>query len=230
MAVPLLLLLLLSVFTASDAAFCVCKPGMSDQMMQSAIDYACSKGADCASTTKGAPCYGNGNKVAVCSYICNSYYQSRSGMGATCDFNGVATLTGTDPSSGTCKFASGPSSVGTGGGAGMGTGGAGAGVGGGTGAGAGTGAGTGAGMGAGAGTGAGTGMGAGTGTSTGAGAGAGITTPGALSPPFGGTGAYGPAGAGSTDYNDAAAPRVSRLHVVAALGLGLAAAAAPLLR
>uniref|UniRef100_A0A804Q4P9 X8 domain-containing protein n=1 Tax=Zea mays TaxID=4577 RepID=A0A804Q4P9_MAIZE len=229
MAVPLLLLLLLSVFTASDAAFCVCKPGMSDQMMQSAIDYACSKGADCASTTKGAPCYGNGNKVAVCSYICNSYYQSRSGMGATCDFNGVATLTGTDPSSGTCKFASGPS-VGTGGGAGMGTGGAGAGVGGGTGAGAGTGAG----MGAGAGTGAGTGMGAGTGTSTGAGAGtgtgAGITTPGALSPPFGGTGAYGPSGAGSTDYNDAAARRVSRLHVVAALVFGLAAAAAPLLR
>uniref|UniRef100_A0A804Q1W9 X8 domain-containing protein n=1 Tax=Zea mays TaxID=4577 RepID=A0A804Q1W9_MAIZE len=171
MAVPLLLLLLLSVFTASDAAFCVCKPGMSDQMMQSAIDYACSKGADCASTTKGAPCYGNGNKVAVCSYICNSYYQSRSGMGATCDFNGVATLTGTDPSSGTCKFASGPSSVGTG-----------------------------------------------------------ITTPGALSPPFGGTGAYGPSGAGSTDYNDAAARRVSRLHVVAALVFGLAAAAAPLLR
>ncbi|AQK87543.1 PLASMODESMATA CALLOSE-BINDING PROTEIN 2 [Zea mays] len=178
MAVPLLLLLLLSVFTASDAAFCVCKPGMSDQMMQSAIDYACSKGADCASTTKGAPCYGNGNKVAVCSYICNSYYQSRSGTGA--------------------------------------------------------GAGTGAGMGAGAGTGAGTGMGAGTGTSTGAGAGtgtgAGITTPGALSPPFGGTGAYGPSGAGSTDYNDAAARRVSRLHVVAALVFGLAAAAAPLLR
>ncbi|AQK87541.1 PLASMODESMATA CALLOSE-BINDING PROTEIN 2 [Zea mays] len=121
---------------------------MSDQMMQSAIDYACSKGADCASTTKGAPCYGNGNKVAVCSYICNSYYQSRGGAGA--------------------------------------------GVGGGT--------------------------------------GAGITTPGALSPPFGGTGAYGPSGAGSTDYNDAAARRVSRLHVVAALVFGLAAAAAPLLR
>ncbi|AQK94756.1 PLASMODESMATA CALLOSE-BINDING PROTEIN 2 [Zea mays] len=60
------------------------------------------------SASKGAPCYGNGNKVAVCSYICNSYYQSRSATGATCDFNGVATLTGTDPSSGTCKFASGP--------------------------------------------------------------------------------------------------------------------------
>ncbi|AQK94757.1 PLASMODESMATA CALLOSE-BINDING PROTEIN 2 [Zea mays] len=62
--------------------------------MQAAIDYACAKGADCASASKGAPCYGNGNKVAVCSYICNSYYQSRSATGATCDFNGVATLTG----------------------------------------------------------------------------------------------------------------------------------------
>jgi len=107
-AAPLLLLLLLAMFTASDAAFCVCKTGLSDQGYQAAIDYACSKGADCASTKQGGPCYGSGNKAAVCSYICNSYYQMRSGMGATCDFNGVATLTGSDPSSGTCKFASGP--------------------------------------------------------------------------------------------------------------------------
>nr|CAB3460999.1 unnamed protein product [Digitaria exilis] len=107
MAVPLLLLLLLAMFTGSDASFCVCKPGIPDAMMQKAIDYACSKGADCAQTTQGGPCYGNGNKVAVCSYICNSYYQSRASMGATCDFQGVATLTNTDPSSGTCKFASG---------------------------------------------------------------------------------------------------------------------------
>ncbi|AQK94755.1 PLASMODESMATA CALLOSE-BINDING PROTEIN 2 [Zea mays] len=203
MAAPLfLLLLLLAMFTGSDAAFCVCKTGVPDQAMQAAIDYACAKGADCASASKGAPCYGNGNKVAVCSYICNSYYQSRSATGATCDFNGVATLTGTDPSSGTCKFASGPS-AGTGGGMG-----------------AGTGAGTGVG------TGAGTGMGTGTGTSTGTGAGAGVATPGsALSPPFGGTGAYGPSGAGSTDYNDAVAPRAAGLHVVAALALAVAVAA-----
>jgi hypothetical protein len=92
----------------ADAAFCVCKPGTPDAMMQKAIDYACSKGADCAQTAQGGPCYGNGNKVAVCSYICNSYFQSKSSMGATCDFGGVATLTSTDPSSGTCKFASGP--------------------------------------------------------------------------------------------------------------------------
>ncbi|CAL4902299.1 unnamed protein product [Urochloa decumbens] len=232
MAAPLLLLLLLGMFAGSDAAFCVCKPGTPDAMMQKAIDYACSKGADCSQTTQGGPCYGNGNKVAVCSYICNSYFQSRSSMGATCDFGGVATLTSTDPSSGTCKFASGPSSAGAGGG-GMGTGGAGAGTGGGMGGGAGTGAGTG-GMGGGAGAGAGTGgMGAGTGAGTGAGAGtggagAGITTPGSstLSPPFGGTGAYGPTGAG-TDYNDAAAPVAAGRHALAALVL--VAAAAPLL-
>nr|ACG45576.1 hypothetical protein [Zea mays] len=96
MAAPLfLLLLLLAMFTGSaDAAFCVCKTGVPDQAMQAAIDYACAKGADCASASKGAPCYGNGNKVAVCSYICNSYYQSRSATGATCDFNGVAMATG----------------------------------------------------------------------------------------------------------------------------------------
>ncbi|KAL6620523.1 hypothetical protein ACP70R_035662 [Stipagrostis hirtigluma subsp. patula] len=220
MAVPLLLLLLLAMFTGSEAAFCVAKPGLNptDPRIQSAIDYACSKGADCSATMQGGPCNGGGNKVLVFSYIANSYFQNNSPKGATCDFNGLATLTTTDPSAGSCKFASGPSSVGTGGGmgAGAGTGGMGAGTGAGTGMG-GTGAGTGTGMG---------GTGAGTGAGTGTGAGAGITSPGssttgtggALSPPFGG--AYGPSGS-STDYNAA-----GRQAVTAAV---LLAAAAPLL-
>nr|ACN35178.1 unknown [Zea mays] len=56
MAAPLfLLLLLLAMFTGSDAAFCVCKTGVPDQAMQAAIDYACAKGADCASASKGRP-------------------------------------------------------------------------------------------------------------------------------------------------------------------------------
>ncbi|KAL6610492.1 hypothetical protein ACP70R_040461 [Stipagrostis hirtigluma subsp. patula] len=215
MAVPLLLLLLLAMFSGSEAAFCVAKPGLNpgDPRIQPAIDYACSKGADCSATMQGGPCNGGGNKVLVFSYIANSYFQNNSPKGATCDFGGLATLTTTDPSAGSCKFASGPSSVGTGGG--MGTG---AGTGGGMGAG--TGAGTGMG-GAGAGTGMG-GTGAGTGAGTGTGAGAGITSPGsstagtgggALSPPFGG--AYGPSGS-NNDYSAAARQAVSAGVLLAA--------------
>ncbi|KAL6838539.1 hypothetical protein ACP4OV_031595 [Aristida adscensionis] len=217
MAVRLLLLLLLAMFSGSEAAFCVAKPGLNpmDPKIQTAIDYACGRGADCAATMQGGPCNGGGNKVLVFSYIANSYYQNNSPKGATCDFNGLATLSTTDPSAGSCKFASGPSA---GAGTGMGTGG-------GMGGGAGTGAGTG-GMG-GAGTGGMGGAGAGTGTGAGTGAGAGFTTPGssattgtggALSPPFGG-GAYGPSGS-SPDYSAA-----GRHAVTAAAAVVLAAAA-----
>uniref|UniRef100_A0A0E0A1I7 X8 domain-containing protein n=1 Tax=Oryza glumipatula TaxID=40148 RepID=A0A0E0A1I7_9ORYZ len=222
MAIPLLLLLLLAMSTGSDGAFCVCKPDQSPAAMQKAIDYACWRGADCTQIMQSGACYQPSTIVAHCSYATNSYFQKNSPIGATCDFGGVATLTNTDPSSGTCKYPATASGVGTGMGTGISTG-TGTGVGtGGTGTGVGTGTG-GAGVGAGTGTGVGTGTGTGAGMGTGAGAGTGITTPGsttgtqggALSPPFGG--AYGPsAGAMNPDYNEAA-PARSQLAATAVL-------------
>lgn len=216
MAIPLLLLLLLAMSTGSDGAFCVCKPDQSPAAMQKAIDYACWRGADCTQIMQSGACYQPSTIVAHCSYATNSYFQKNSPIGATCDFGGVATLTNTDPSSGTCKYPATASGVGTGMGTGTSTG-TGTGVGtGGTGTG-------GAGVGAGTGTGVGTGTGTGAGMGTGAGAGTGITTPGsttgtqggALSPPFGG--AYGPsAGAMNPDYNEAA-PARSQLAATAVL-------------
>ncbi|KAL5202592.1 hypothetical protein ABZP36_013544 [Zizania latifolia] len=211
MAIPLLLLLLLAMSTGSDGAFCVCKPDQSPAAMQKAIDYACWRGADCTQIMQTGACFNPSTIVAHCSYATNSYFQKNSPIGATCDFGGVATLTTTDPSSGTCKYPASASGVGTG-----------------TGTGTGTGVGTGTGTGAGTGTGTGTSTGAGMGTGTGAG----ITTPGSttagtpgstLSPPFGG--AYGPAaGSMNPDYNEAAP---ARSHLAAALLA--AAAAAPFL-
>lgn len=207
MAIPLLLLLLLAMFTGSDGAFCVCKPGQSSTAMQSAIDYACSKGADCTQIMQNGACYNPNSVVTHCSYATNSYYQKNSPIGATCDFSGVATLTTTDPSAGTCKYPASASGVGTG-------------------TGTGTGTSTGAGTGVGTGTGTSTGTGAGTGTSTGAGmgtgTGTGITPPGStttgtpgstLSPPFGS--AYGPS-ASSMNPDLSEAATVGR-HVPACL-------------
>jgi hypothetical protein len=91
----------------ADGAWCVCKPGQPDATLQKAIDYACGKGADCAQTMQNGPCYSS-MKTLVCSYIVNSYFQKNGPIGATCDFGGLAYQTNTDPSSGTCKFASGP--------------------------------------------------------------------------------------------------------------------------
>uniref|UniRef100_A0A0D9WIK3 X8 domain-containing protein n=1 Tax=Leersia perrieri TaxID=77586 RepID=A0A0D9WIK3_9ORYZ len=225
MAIPLLLLLLLAMSTGSDGAFCVCKPDQSPAAMQKAIDYACWRGADCTQIMPSGACSQPSTIVAHCSYATNSYFQKNSPIGATCDFGGVATLTNTDPSSGTCKYPASASGVGTG--TGMGTGGTSTGTGTNTGAGTGTGVGAGTG-GAGTGTGTGAGMGTGTGTGTGMGTGAGVTAPGsttgtqggALSPPFGG--AYGPStGAMNPDYN-VAAPERSQLAAATAALLAVA--------
>uniref|UniRef100_M8AXH5 Uncharacterized protein n=1 Tax=Aegilops tauschii TaxID=37682 RepID=M8AXH5_AEGTA len=123
MAVPLVLMLLVAMFTGSDidsirgliivvcvtgevadAMYCVCKSDANPVAMQKAIDYACGKGADCTQITSSGPCFQPSSVVAHCSYACNSYYQKNAGMGATCDFMGVATLTGADPSAGSCKY------------------------------------------------------------------------------------------------------------------------------
>jgi hypothetical protein len=88
----------------ADALFCVCKNDASPAAMQKAIDYACGKGADCTQINTNGACANPNSVVAHCSYACNSYYQKNAGMGATCDFAGVATLTGADPSVGSCKY------------------------------------------------------------------------------------------------------------------------------
>ena len=84
--------------------YCVCKSDANPVAMQKAIDYACGKGAACTQITSSGPCFQPSSVVAHCSYACNSYYQKNAGMGATCDFMGVATLTGADPSAGSCKY------------------------------------------------------------------------------------------------------------------------------
>ena len=82
----------------ADAAFCVCKQGISPGIMQKAIDYACGAGADCNPIRPNGQCY-NPNSIAThCSYAVNSYFQRNAAKGATCDFNGAAMLTNADPS------------------------------------------------------------------------------------------------------------------------------------
>lgn len=87
----------------ADAAFCLCRSDANPVAMQKAIDYACSK-VDCSQIGPNGACYGPVSVVAHCSYACNSYYQKNAAIGATCDFTGVATLSTTDPSSGSCKY------------------------------------------------------------------------------------------------------------------------------
>ncbi|KAB8083642.1 hypothetical protein EE612_005913 [Oryza sativa] len=117
MATRLLLLLLLLLgmsLKGSEGAWCVCRPDVAEAALQKALDYACGHGADCAPVTPSGSCYSPNNVAAHCSYAANSYFQRNSqAKGATCDFGGAATLSSTDPSSGTCKYPATASAAGT---------------------------------------------------------------------------------------------------------------------
>ncbi|XP_047953566.1 PLASMODESMATA CALLOSE-BINDING PROTEIN 4-like [Salvia hispanica] len=80
-----------SAFAASSvAAYCVCKSGLSDSVLQKTLDYACGNGADCSAILPTGRCFNPNTLQDHCSYAVNSYYQLKLQLGATCDFQGAA--------------------------------------------------------------------------------------------------------------------------------------------
>ncbi|KAL1556655.1 PLASMODESMATA CALLOSE-BINDING PROTEIN 2-like [Salvia divinorum] len=90
-------ILLALVAAPSDAAYCLCMTGVSDTVLQKNIDYACGNGADCSAILQKGACYNPNTVKDHCSYAVNSYFQRRSQLGATCDFQGSASLSQTGP-------------------------------------------------------------------------------------------------------------------------------------
>ncbi|KAG5240504.1 glucan endo-1,3-beta-glucosidase [Salix suchowensis] len=71
----------------------------------SALDWACGPGkVDCSYLLQGQPCYEPNNVVAHATYAFNAYFQKMAKSPGTCDFKGVATITTTDQSHGSCIF------------------------------------------------------------------------------------------------------------------------------
>ncbi|KAM0951386.1 putative carbohydrate-binding X8 domain-containing protein, plant [Dioscorea sansibarensis] len=103
---PLLLLPIFTTITISDGAWCVCKPELSDTMLQKTIDYACGAGADCNPILKNGPCFNPDSVKSHCNYAANSYYQRKGQAQGSCDFSGTATLTTSDPSVNGCSYPS----------------------------------------------------------------------------------------------------------------------------
>ncbi|XP_006650202.2 PLASMODESMATA CALLOSE-BINDING PROTEIN 3 [Oryza brachyantha] len=104
-------LLLSSTLAASD--FCVCRSDQPTAVLQKAIDYSCGQGADCTSILSSGGCYNPNTVAAHCSWAANSYFQKFRASGATCDFDGAATLSSSDPSFSGCTFPSSASAAGT---------------------------------------------------------------------------------------------------------------------
>lgn len=83
--------------SAIGAAYCVCKDGGSDQILQKALDYACGAGADCSPIIQNGVCYNPNTVKNHCDYAVNSYFQKKNQGVGTCDFSGAATQSQNPP-------------------------------------------------------------------------------------------------------------------------------------
>lgn len=84
--------------------WCVASPSASASALQVALDYACGySGVDCSAIQTGGSCFNPDTIHDHASYAFNSYYQ-KNPLPTSCDFGGTATVTTTDPSSGSCQY------------------------------------------------------------------------------------------------------------------------------
>uniref|UniRef100_M1B9Y9 glucan endo-1,3-beta-D-glucosidase n=1 Tax=Solanum tuberosum TaxID=4113 RepID=M1B9Y9_SOLTU len=91
----------------SNQTYCVAKEGADTKMLQAGLDWACGTGkVNCAPLMQGGPCYDPDNVAAHATYAFDAYYHMMGKAPGTCDFTGVATITTTNPSHGTCLFSS----------------------------------------------------------------------------------------------------------------------------
>ncbi|XP_043695045.1 glucan endo-1,3-beta-glucosidase 3-like isoform X2 [Telopea speciosissima] len=89
----------------TNQTFCTAKDGVDSKMLQAALDWACGPGkVDCSPLLQGEPCYEPDTVAAHASYAFDTYYRQMGMASGTCYFNGVATVTTTDPSHGSCIF------------------------------------------------------------------------------------------------------------------------------
>ncbi|OAY57179.1 glucan endo-1,3-beta-glucosidase 2 [Manihot esculenta] len=89
----------------TNQTYCSAKEGADPKMLQAALDWACGPGkVDCSALLQGESCYEPDNVIAHATYAFDSYYHQMGKAPGTCDFNGVAAITTTNPSHGTCIF------------------------------------------------------------------------------------------------------------------------------
>lgn len=81
------------------ATWCVARSDASNDVLQTALDYACGVGgADCFPLQPDQLCFLPNTIQAHASYAFNSFYQRKTRAPGSCDFSGTATIATTDPS------------------------------------------------------------------------------------------------------------------------------------
>ncbi|KAL0877355.1 hypothetical protein Bca101_027060 [Brassica carinata] len=89
----------------TNQTYCTAREGADPKMLQAALDWACGPGKiDCSPIKQGEACYEPDNVVAHANYAFDTYYHQTGNNPEACNFNGVASITTTDPSHGSCVF------------------------------------------------------------------------------------------------------------------------------
>ncbi|KAJ9565691.1 hypothetical protein OSB04_001657 [Centaurea solstitialis] len=95
--------------SSSGGSWCIASSSASETALQVGLDYACGYGgADCSEIQPGASCYNPNTVRDHASFAFNAYYQKNPAP-TSCSFGGVAQVTTTDPSSGSCRYPAGKS-------------------------------------------------------------------------------------------------------------------------
>ncbi|KAH7294587.1 hypothetical protein KP509_27G008500 [Ceratopteris richardii] len=87
--------------------YCVANANVNETQLQAALNWACAIGqgnVDCSSIQEGGSCYNPNTIVAHATFAFNSYYIAQNGASTACDFNGLASISTTNPSSGSCVY------------------------------------------------------------------------------------------------------------------------------
>ncbi|GAB2228653.1 hypothetical protein Droror1_Dr00022775 [Drosera rotundifolia] len=89
----------------TNQTYCVAEDGVDQKLLQAGLDWACGPGSvDCSPLLQGQPCYVPDTVAAHASYAFDTYYHQTGMAPGSCYFNGVATITTTNPSHGSCTF------------------------------------------------------------------------------------------------------------------------------
>ena len=79
--------------------WCVARPGVPQEDLQNALDWACGQGAaDCSPLQPGGHCYQPNTLLLHASYAFNIFYQQNGKSDIACNFGGAGTITKRDPS------------------------------------------------------------------------------------------------------------------------------------
>ena len=87
----------------ASQVWCVAKQGLDNATYQAALDWTCGNqttlgGVNCGPIQLGGLCYTPNNYISHCSWAFNQYFQTHGQTNQSCDFQGAAMMTSTDPS------------------------------------------------------------------------------------------------------------------------------------